>query len=92
MCEKTKTFTKEHFEEIFGGEEDVYYVYHLDDDGVMHFMAESYDITEGAFTTDFNNASIITKDGAKIALLLGGILLDYELHVVHVSTKVTWDC
>lgn len=92
MCEKNNTCTKEHFEEIFGSDEDAYYVYYIDDDGVMHFTADSYDVNEGAFTTDFYNASMFSKSGAKFALLLGAKLLDYDLHVVHIKTKVVWDC
>lgn len=92
MCEKTNTFTKEQFEEIFGTGADAYYVYYLDDDGVMHFTADSYDVDEGAFTTDFNNASMFSGTGARFALLLGSTLLDYDLHIVHISTKVKWDC
>lgn len=92
MCEKNNTFTKEQFEETFGTDADAYYVYHIDDDGVMHFTADSYDVDEGAFTTDFNNASVFSKSGAKIAVLIGSALLDYDLHVVHIATKVVWDC
>lgn len=92
MCEKTNTFTKEHFKEIFGSVEDAYYLYYLDDDGVMHFTADSYDVDEGAFTTDFNNASIFTKKGAKFALVLCAGLFNFDMHIVHVSTKVKWDC
>lgn len=92
MCEKTNTCTKEHFEEIFGSDEDAYYIYYLDDSGIMHFFAEEFSETNGAFTTDFYNASMFSKKGTQFALLLGGALLDYDMHVVHISTKVAWDC
>lgn len=93
MCEKkTNTFTKEQFEEVYGSDADAYCVYYLDDDGVMHFAADYYDLDEGAFTTDFNNATAFGATGVRLAMLLGSILLDYDLHIVHISTKVKWDC
>lgn len=88
MCEKTNMLTKEEF----GTGRDTYCVYYLDDDGVIHFITDSYDKTEGVFTTDFNNVGVFSKKGAQIALLICAALFDYDLHIVHISTKVIWDC
>lgn len=93
MCEEKHEFTTELFEETFGdNDSDAYYIYYCNDDKLMRFLSEDFDEKFGAFTTDFSKAAIFTKSQAQMGLLLGAVLLDYELHVVHIETKVTWDC
>lgn len=93
MCEEKHEFDTDLFEETFGNKGcDAYYIFYRGNDDLMHFLSEDFDEESGAFTTDFNKAAIFSKNHAKVGLLLGAALLDYDLHVVHIKTKVVWDC